>query len=456
MNPPSRTPSPDDLSRRAFLRRSLFGATAAWTLPAFLGRAFEATAQTPTGASSPILLIVQQTGGNDSLNTVIPYSNSYYQAARPTIRLTPAHGAFPIGAATALNGTTEYQEAIALHPRLAKINALWNAGDVAIVNGVGYPNPNLSHFASFDNYHTARPNEAITDGWLGRFFDHQCAGCSTQTAFHLNDTPTLATRSLLGSSGCIASTDPRWLSWQYFNDRARSLENLYRKAIGVDHPVDAGIAADDEALAYVQRSAQAALLSSREVQARLFQGSAGFPHASFPGTPLGQKLKDVAQLIQGGLASSIYYVEQGGYDTHGLQIASGDPTAGTHANLLAELDGALGAFAAEMQAQGNWNRVLVVTFSEFGRKVPENGSLGTDHGAAETLFVLGGAVTAGCFGVMPDLAPGARVAAESMQHNVDFRRVYRTILEKWLQVPAAAMSEIFPSQPADFSLLGFV
>lgn len=448
-----------EVSRREFLRRSALGAAASWGLPTLLSHALgtlRTHAQAPA-SGDPILLIIQQTGGNDSLNTVIPYTNSIYLQERPTLRITPAaNGALAIGQAGALSGGSTFQQEVALHPRLPKIRTLWDAGDVAIINGVGYPNPNLSHFASFDNYFTGKPNEPITDGWLGRVFDHQCAGCSTRTAFHLNDTPTLATRSAMGTSGCVASTDPRWLTWQYFNDRARSLEDFYRKAAGVDHPVDTGITADDEALAYVQRSAQAALLSSREVQARLTAGTSNFPHTNFPGTTLGQKLKDVAQLVQGGLASNIYYVEQSGYDTHGLQIAGTNPAAGTHANLLDELDGAVGAFAAEMKAQGNWNRVLVFTISEFGRKVPENGSSSTDHGAAESLFAMGGAVNGGFHGLMPDLAAGARVMVDSMDFNVDFRRVYRTLLEKWLNVPSSAMASIFPSQPANFDLLTFL
>ena len=454
-----------EVTRREFLRKSIFGATAAWTLPTFLGNTlFELDARAASNApqaanGGPILIIMQMGGGNDSLNTVIPYSNSVYISERPTLRINPVdHGAFTIGNAPALSGGSQYNEAMALHPRLTKLRQLWLDGNLAIVNGVGYPNPNLSHFTSFDYYHTAKPNEFVTDGWLGRFFDHQCSGCEPQSAVHLDDQPTLAMRSVNGTIASVAASDPRYLSWQYFDKRERKLENLFRRGIGVDDPVDRGIASGDEALAYVQRSAHAALISSRAVQASLAATGSGFPHVTFPSTTLGNRFKDIAALIQGGSATNIYYVEQGGYDTHGRQIDNNgsNPTTGVHANLLGDLDGALGAFAAEMKAQGNWNRVLLFTFSEFGRKVPQNGSWGTDHGAAETLFAMGGAVKPGFYGLLPDLAQQARIKNNSLVHNVDFRRVYRTALQNWLGVPAATMNAIFPSQPADFSPLGFV
>lgn len=452
------------VTRRRFLRRSVFGGAAAWTLPAFLNNTLlrldaGAADNPPSGAGGPILVIMQLSGGNDQLNTLIPYTNSYYVNARPAMALSPAaHSAIAIGGAPALDGASGFDEPVALHPLLGNFGQFWDDGDLAVINGVGYPNPNLSHFTSFDYYHSAKPNEFVTDGWLGRFFDHQCAGCPPQTAMHLSNGPTLALRSVQGNIASVSTSYPSGMGWQHFNERSASLEALYRKAIGIDHPVDSGISAADDALAYVQRSAHAALLSSVDVTRAIgaANSSGSFPHVAFPNSNLGNNFRDVAAMIEGRLDTCIYYVEQGGYDTHGGQISGNDPVAGTHAYLLYQLNAALGAFVAEMKAQGNWDRVLILTFSEFGRKVIQNGSLGTDHGAAQTLFAMGGQVNPGFYGKLPDLAPAARIKNDSLVHNVDFRQVYRTVLEKWMGVPASAMGAIFPSQPSNFSTLDFV
>jgi len=177
----------------------------------------------------------------------------------------------------------------------------------------------------------------------------------------------------------------------------------------------------------------------------------------WPSNGLANSLKVIAQLIKGRSDTSVYYARQGGYDTHNNQVLEDGPLSGRHFDLLQTLNGALGAFVDEMKAQGNWDRVVILTFSEFGRKVIQNGSHGTDHGAAETLFLMGGQV-AGTqyYGLYPDLAEDARVSRNSMQYNVDFRTVYRSILEKWMGVPPSAMSAIFPSPPRDFQPLDII
>ena len=401
---------------------------------------------------------MQMAGGNDSLNTVIPFENDIYVGARSSLRFTEEDGILKLD--TAAPSITGESENVALHPNLSQFNEIWNDGNMAIVNGVGYPNPNLSHFTSFDYYHTARPNEPVQDGWLGRFFDHQCSGCEPTTAINFSERPTLAMHSQEASNASIAVSDPANFTWRDLenDDRDIHLEDLYRRLVGLDHPVDSGLDLNDETLAYVQRAAHSAMISSRSVQLAL-DGSSGpaFPlYQNWLETRLANDFRNIAALIYGGLNTSIYYVNQGGYDTHNNQVVGASPLEGRHADLLEELDGAIGAFVAEMKAQGNWDRVLIMTFSEFGRKVIENGASGTDHGAAETLFVLGGKVVPGYFGELPDLSEQARIKNHSLQHNVDFRRVYRTVLENWLGAPPSAMSEIFPSQPSNFDLIGFV
>jgi len=456
-----------DLSRRDFLRRSISGAAACATIPTFLQHtlfSLDLGAALPAGAADgPILVVVQLGGGNDSLNTVIPFQNPFYdgtqpvrtngtgaqRAARSTLKLTPAHGLLNLGAsAPGLRGGSSSQEAIALHPRLTALADLWHGGELAIVNGVGYPNPNLSHFTSFDFWHTARPNEAVRDGWLGRYFDHQCAGCEPTASIDFAATAGLPFHSH-GSSANVNMLSPTAYSWKDSGGETTRLEATYRRLLGLDHATDPGIDPRDDLRAYVQRTSHNALISSRSVADALANTSlrGDFPRSgvTFPTDALGRNFRDIASLIYGGMATRIYYVNQGGYDTHNNQVAEDDPLAGNHNTLLGRLNAALGAFIAEMKAQGNWERVLLFTFSEFGRKLIENGSNGTDHGAAASLFVTGGGVQPGFVGTVPDFADSARIKNDSLAHQVDFRSVYRTVLQDWLQVPAERMPLILPS-----------
>ena len=446
-------------SRRRFIKHSLWGATACWTIPSFLdntlhGLDARASSARPAGADGPILVVVQLAGGNDSLNTVIPYTNATYLSARPNLNIT--QGVLPLGNTDMLGQVAP--QTVALHPGLGRFHELWEGGDLAIVNGVGYPNPNLSHFTSFDYWHTAEPHNPIRDGWLGRFFDHQCSGCDPTSAFNMDNRAALAFLSSQGTSANVDAKVPAEIAWKDFSSTRGNidLENSYRHLIGLDHPLDSGVSDQDEVLAYVQRSSHNAMISARTIYNVLDSQGDGFPYSnSWAEDPskLEKDFKNVAALIAGGLDTSIYYMHQGGYDTHNNQI-SADPDNNRHDNLLAELNTAIGAFADEMKAQGVWDRVLLFTFSEFGRKVIENGSNGTDHGAAASLFAMGGAVNPGFYGLFPDLDD--REKKDSLKYNVDFRRVYRTALQNWLGLPASALSEVFPNQPSEFSPLGFI
>ncbi len=212
----------------------------------------------------------------------------------------------------------------------------------------------------------------------------------------------------------------------------------------------------DDTLAYVQRAAHSAMISTESVQNAIDRGGE-LLYPDWPSNGLANSLKVIAQLIKGQSETSIYYARQGGYDTHNNQIAADNPLEGRHSTLLETLNGALDAFVQEMKAQGNWDRVVILTFSEFGRKVIQNGSLGTDHGASESLFVMGGKVAGNqYYGLYPDLAEDARIKRHSLDFNVDFRTVYRSVLEKWMGVPASAMADIFPSQPVNFDPLNII
>ena len=453
------------LNRRDFVAKSAWGATASLTLPGFLQQTLfnlDARAQSvpSNGGDGPILLLLEMAGGNDTLNTVIPYGNSIYNTARSSLRLNETHGFHKL---TDKNGpsVTGNDEALALHPNLTYFDTLWKDGDLGIINGVGYPNPNLSHFSSYDYWHSAKPNTMSKDGWIGRYFDNQCDGCGSTSGIYINGRPTLAFRSSNGLSPTATFKNPGYFNWRDKSETGREqpLDKMYRKLIGLDHPTDDGISTTDTTLAYVQRAAHSAMVSTANVQAAIEEGGTLLTNSEWPtGNRLANDLKVIAQLIKGKSDTSIYYARQGGYDTHNNQVdVNLGPLAGRHFNLLNDLNGGLKAFVDEMKAQGTWDRVVILTFSEFGRKVIQNGSSGTDHGAAESLFVMGGQVNGNnYYGLYPDLAADARVKRNSMDFNVDFRTVYRTLLEKWMGVPPSAMPNIFPSQPVNFDPLAFL
>ncbi|MEM8956045.1 MAG: DUF1501 domain-containing protein [Verrucomicrobiota bacterium] len=469
------------IGRREMLRRSVYGAAATWTVPGFLGHtvgtldAFASSAPPEGGSGGAILMIVQLEGGNDGLNMVVPHNvttvddpvlgtatvSEIYYAERPTLAI-PAESVLPLGSS-----------GFGLHPALTNLYGLWTGSGgndenrLAIVNGVGYPNANLSHFTSTDYWNTAQPNEPVRDGWVGRYFDHVCSGggdCDPALGVTLNERPTLAFRTATSNAG-ITTRDPGNFGWQdeYYGYMVEdpSMERLYRRMTGVNHPYDDGIDPASEALAFVKQSAQSAMISSESIQCALDAGGGTFPLAAewdsvASNNYLAGQMRDVASLIYGGMDTQVYYVSQGGYDTHADQRDGLGASSGTHANLLGMLDEAIGAFVAEMKAQGNWDRVLVVTVSEFGRKVIENGSFGTDHGAGAPVLAVGGGVNGGLYGTLPSLSAANRIKNDSLDPTVDFRKVYRTVLENWLGISSGQIATILPSAPSDFTPISFV
>ena len=424
-------------TRREFLRATVLGSALSWTVPTFLadtfmalhGAAADSATQIVTGKDATILVVLQMAGGNDGLNTVVPYSNDFYHNARPRIGQT---------ADTVLKLNSD----IGFHGAMTGFKNLYDSGNLAVVQGVGYPNPNRSHFRSTEIWQTASDSDVIEKyGWLGRYFDNACAGADPTVGVVVGRqlpesffarTPTGICfdnpqnyRFMSPEHPQPGQTDMAEVAYEKLNetDMAGADDNSGASigSLAAGMPMQGGKAVD-----FIERTALDAQLSSDEVRdiAARVQNQAVYPNSAFANS-----LKLVAKLIGGGLPTRIYYVSQGGYDTHTNQIA-------TQQRLLADLGDSLKAFVDDMNAQGNMQRVLVMTFSEFGRRVNENANGGTDHGAAAPMFIVGNKVKAGLLGRYPRLAPQDLFQGD-IKYNVDFRNVYAGVLENWLKTKSA-------------------
>jgi uncharacterized protein (DUF1501 family) len=396
-------------TRRDFLRLGIGTSTllaCGAGAPLFLARSASAMGAEPEAQSKGrILVVVQLDGGNDGLNTVVPFNDDEYKKARPTLAISA-------------DRVRRINNRVGFHPALGGFSQLLEAEQLAVVQGVGYPNPNRSHFESMAIWHTAEPRPTFeTTGWLSRALD-------TRSATQGGDVPALH----------VAEAQ---LPQAFSGGRHRipSLENLqqFRRRLGLPAAIaDAQRTALDEVVArrrgepgslldFVQQNTAGTYTISARLERVLADGNAD-------ASPLllGRRLGLIAKLIKAELTTSIYYTQLGGFDTHGQQ-------ENTHYNLLQQLNLALGSFVGELKEAGELDRVLVLVFSEFGRRLNENGSGGTDHGTAAPVFLVGGGVKAGVHGPYPDLQ---NLADGDPRHAIDFRRVYATVLEDWLGIPA--------------------
>jgi uncharacterized protein (DUF1501 family) len=415
-------------TRREFLRTSALGGAISWTIPTFLANTFaslHAEAKDAnnivTGKDGTILVVLQMAGGNDGLNTVVPYSNDYYHKARRHIGLDP-------------KDVLKLDDNLGLHPNLTGFKELYDAGCLSVIQGIGYPNPNRSHFRSTEIWQTASDSDKNESyGWIGRYFDNACKGCDPTVGINIGHQMPQA----------FASTRPQGVSLDtpknyrfVSSERAKkgeidSEEMAYREMNGLEHAEFTGDSIGSvhgsakhtgSPLDFIERTALDAQISSDKILAISKKVE---NHAKYPGSGLGSSLKLVAQLIGGGLPTRIFYVSQGGYDTHSNQLNS-------HQRLMNDLGDSVKAFVSDLKAQGNFERVLVMTFSEFGRRVSENANYGTDHGAAAPMFVVGNKVKAGLQGKYPSLAP-ADLLNGDLKFTTDFRTVYAAVLEQWLK-----------------------
>lgn len=410
-------------SRRRFLKGAFSSTTLVALAPAVPQFLLNASARAAEKKGETVLVVLQMSGGNDGLNTVIPWADDVYRKSRPSLAL-PASRVLKI------------DDRVALHPSMQDFSKLLEAGRLGIVQGVGYPNPDRSHFSSMDIWQTARRDAAPVSGgdtsgsagyrstgWIGRYLDRQMAGSLDRAgdvpAMHLGSGAGRLPLALVGEHARVTSVQS--LEGFKLDDGGDA-----RLAKAIQSEVDAPReTSDNELVSFLHRGTQSALASSRKVQEAITHYQTD---VKYPETALARRLKTVAQLINAGLGTRIYYLDLDGFDTHSNQ-------AGAHASLLSELSGAVSAFVRDLDKQGNGRRTMLMTFSEFGRRLKENASQGTDHGAPAPLFLAGGRVKPGLLGTYPSLTD--LDSEGDPKFTTDFRMLYASVLEQWLGVASA-------------------
>jgi uncharacterized protein (DUF1501 family) len=374
--------------------------------PSFLVQSTRAAAPAPEKDRS-ILVLVQLAGGNDGLNTLVPFEDADYYRLRPTIGI-------PKDKALRVSNT------LGLHPSCTAMHGLFNDGKIALVQNVGYPNPNRSHFRSTEIWETASNSEEfLGTGWVGRFMDNACAGMPTEG----HDPVGIHITSGLPQS-FLGATDHSTFGMQpNLGNRRENEENrrlLEAMATAAPASTDGGAAT------FLKHTLMDALVTEKKVQRVLGEYK---PGAAYGGNPFANSLRSVAALIAAGMPTRVYFVSLGGFDTHSNQ-------AGQQANLLTQLSEGLAAFQKDLEAHQLGGQVMTMTFSEFGRRPSENESRGTDHGTAAPLFVMGSRIKGGLHGTAPSLKLERN---QDLTFSTDFRQVYATMLGQWLECPADAV-----------------
>ncbi len=404
------------ITRRRFIRDGVAAVTITYAAPAFLSDIARAQ-----GASSRNLVVLYLSGGNDALNTVVPYTDTFYYSRRPNIAV-PAGQVLQIGRDSA-------GKALGLHPRLTGLRDIFNEGRLAVIQRTGYENSSRSHFQGTDIWGTADPRTTSGVGWLGRYLDG------------------------------LGSTDPL-VAWSTTRETPRALVS---QTVGVPSIPDA------RTYSFASPNTGAEAIAERDAATRMASGSSGGnphlafvnsatlgafgtldrvssvvtyqPSATYPNTGLGLALRTVAGAMVRGIGTRIFWVSTGGFDTHSNE---GNAGAGGYANLMATVNDSIFAFYSDLKNQGLLSSTLLIQFSEFGRRISENGSQGTDHGAGAVMMALGGGVRGGIYGTAPSLDPDpANPTLENggadVRYETDFRSVYAKVLDSWLGVDSVGV-----------------
>ncbi len=399
------------VTRREFVKGGVAAFTVTFGAPAFITEL--AQAQGPRVRN---LVILYLGGGNDSLSMLVPYNDPAYYSRRPSIAI-PAGNVLQVGA-------DRSNVALGLHPRLTGLRQIFNQGRLALIQRTGYPNQSRSHFQGTDIWSTANPANSAGLGWLGRYLDALPSPLDPLIGWNTTrDLP----RVLLSDHVPVPAI-PSPLAYA-FNSPNTGVEALAERNAATR--ISSHVPVDQPELAFVYSSQTAAMATLDRVAT---VGTYG-PTVTYPNSGFGQAMRAVAGAMVRGIGTRVYYVTTGGFDTHAGQ----NPNAinGAYYNLMGTLNDGLGAFYVDLQNQGLLDDTLVLTFSEFGRRITENGSQGTDHGAASVMMAIGGRVNGGLYGTAPSLAPDPNNPtlennAGDVRFETDFRSVYARIIDQWL------------------------
>ncbi|MBR9913610.1 MAG: DUF1501 domain-containing protein [Algicola sp.] len=380
------------MDRRSFIKQSSL-ASSLFFVPNFL-KAFESLPAQSLGYKR--LVVIQLAGGNDGLNTIVPFNNDYYYRFRPNISLDKA---------SIIKATDE----LGFHPSLMPLKKLYDKGYLAIINNIGYPNPNRSHFRATDIWQTASgSHQNWHTGWIGRFLD--AYGNAPYNAIEIDDSLSLALKGERGNG--IAVQNPNVLY--------KTSQDPYFKNV-LKHYQDDHLS--EHNLGYLYKSMIAAESSAKYI---FEKHKAASSSVDYPQNEFGKQLQTMAKLINSGIETKVFYASLGGFDTHARQV-------NVQSRLLTIYADSIEAFVNDLKQSGGFDDTLIVTFSEFGRRVKQNAAFGTDHGAASNLFIIGSKLkTPGFYnelGSLSDLDDNG-----DLKYSVDFRSVYATILSKWMDV----------------------
>ena len=378
-------------NRREFIKTSSLVALSP-ALPTFLSQTALAAAESATD-DGRILVVIQLDGGNDGINTVVPFQDEGYAEHREELRLPE-------------KDLIKLNDDFAFHPRLRSASELFEDGRLSVVHGVGYPNPNRSHFESMAIWHAGSTEEEVRhvgNGWIGNAIGTRRVTQGPH-AIHIGDE---SVPMALQGRRCTATTIANGADLQL---RLDGVESVSRPPTSADP--------EDSLSEFLTKTVSDAYFSAKELASATQRDAT----ARYPTSRLAQRLKLVSQIIKSGAAARAYYTLQSGYDTHAAQL-------NTHANLLGELSSSLKAFMDDLKESSLDDRVIVMAFSEFGRRVKENASFGTDHGTAGPVFLAGTKLSQRSYGEMPPLAD---LVGGDLQHTVDFRNIYAAVLTDWL------------------------
>lgn len=380
------------MKRRDFIKASTLAATS-WWVPNFLQANNLGALGNSSGGKK--LVVIQLSGGNDGLNTIIPFENDHYYQYRPQL-------------AIAKNKVLKVGDQLGFNPSLAALRGIFDDGLMTVVNNVGYPNPDRSHFRSMDIWHTASDSqEYLSNGWIGRYLDNACQGSAPYHAIEVDDSLSLAMKGTRQSG--FAMSNPKQLSKNTKNPFLQSLDHHDQ---------------EEENVAYLYKTMIDTQSSAEYLSEKANRAGA---RGNYPANKFAKDLQQVANLITTDCATQIYYVNLTGFDTHANQ-------QGRQGRLLKQYAEGVQAFIKDLQQNNLLEETLILTFSEFGRRVKQNASGGTDHGTANNLFLMGGNLqTPGFFNAGPDLL---NLDKNDLRYEIDFRQIYTSILESWLEADA--------------------